>query len=94
MVLGEAKTHRLSIVAFKIDYRPFFKSGVITVEMFDYKSMTKENIKLLNKEKQNEKKQNLVYLKWKAMMKKLICRIHYLVLYLIVLKILIKYKKQ
>ena len=48
MVLGEAKAHGLPIVAFNIDYSPCFKSGVITVEMFDYKSMAKESIKLLN----------------------------------------------
>ena len=56
MVVGEAKAHGLPIVAFNIDYSPCFKSGVITVEMFDYVSMAKESIKLLNNYEYRKKK--------------------------------------
>ena len=47
MVMNEGKAHGLPIVAFNIDYSPCFNSGVILVEMFDYISMAKETIKLL-----------------------------------------------
>ena len=36
------------IVAFNVDYCPCYQSGVITVEMFNYKDMAKEAVKLLN----------------------------------------------
>jgi glycosyltransferase involved in cell wall biosynthesis len=48
MVMNEAKAHGLPIVAFNVDYSPCYQSGVIKVEMFDYKAMAKESIKLLN----------------------------------------------
>ena len=47
MVMNEAKAHGLPIVAFNVDYSPCFQKGVITVEMFDYKSMGNEIAKLL-----------------------------------------------
>ena len=48
MVINEAKAHGLPIVAFIVDYSPCYQSGVIKVEMFNYKAMAKETIKLLN----------------------------------------------
>lgn len=48
MVMNEGKAHGLPIVAHKIEYSPCYQEGVITVEMFDYKAMEKEIIKLLN----------------------------------------------
>ena len=47
MVMNEGKAHGLPIVAHNIDYSPSFQKGVITVDMFDYKAMGKEIIKLL-----------------------------------------------
>ena len=47
MVMNEAKAHGLPVVAFNVDYSPCFQKGVITVEMFDYKSMGNEIAKLL-----------------------------------------------
>jgi len=48
MVMNEGKAHGLPIVAHNIEYSPSFQEGVITVEMFDYKAMGREIIKLLN----------------------------------------------
>lgn len=48
MVMNEGKAHGLPIVAHNIEYSPCFQEGVITVEMFDYKAMGREIIKLLN----------------------------------------------
>ncbi len=48
MVMNEGKAHGLPIVSFNVDYSPSFQEGVITVEMFNYSSMAKEAIKLLN----------------------------------------------
>ena len=48
MVMNEGKAYGLPIVSFNIDYSPCFQNGVITVEMFDYKSMAIETVKLLN----------------------------------------------
>ena len=56
MIINEGKAHGLPIVAFDIDYSPVYKNGVITVEMFDYKSMAKEAIKLLNSYKYRKRK--------------------------------------
>jgi glycosyltransferase involved in cell wall biosynthesis len=47
MVINEAKAHGLPIVAFNIDYEPYLQSGVITVDMLNYKAMAKKAIKLL-----------------------------------------------
>ena len=48
MVMNEGKAHGLPIVAHNIDYSPCYQEGVITVELFDYKSMGREIVKLLN----------------------------------------------
>jgi poly(glycerol-phosphate) alpha-glucosyltransferase len=56
MVMNEGKAHGLPIVAFNIDYSPCFNSGVILVEMFDYISMAKETIKLLQSYDYRKKK--------------------------------------
>ena len=48
MVMNEGKAHGLPIVSFDVDYSPSYQKGVITVEMFNYTSMAKEAIKLLN----------------------------------------------
>jgi len=56
MVMNEGKAHGLPIVAFEIDYCPCFQSGVITVEMFNYKEMAKETIKLLKDYNYRKKK--------------------------------------
>ena len=56
MVMNEGKAHGLPIVAFNIDYSPCFNSGVILVEMFDYISMAKETIKLLQNYDYRKKK--------------------------------------
>ena len=48
MVMNEGKAHGLPVVAFNIDYSPCFQKGVITVDLFDYKAMGKEVVKLLN----------------------------------------------
>jgi glycosyltransferase involved in cell wall biosynthesis len=48
MVINEAKAYGLPIVAFNIDYEPSLQSGVITVDMLDYKAMANEAIKLLS----------------------------------------------
>ena len=58
MVMNEGKAHGLPIVAFNIDYSPCFNSGVILVEMFDYISMAKETIKLLQNYDYRKKKGN------------------------------------
>ena len=50
------KSYGLPIVAFNIDYSPCFNSGVILVEMFDYISMAKETIKLLQSYDYRKKK--------------------------------------
>ncbi len=47
MVINEGKAHGLPIVAFNVEYEPSLQSGVITVEMLNYKAMAKEAIKLL-----------------------------------------------
>ena len=47
MVMNEGKAHGLPIVAFNVDYCPCYQSGVITVEMFNYKDMAKEAVKKL-----------------------------------------------
>ena len=47
MVMNEGKAYSVPIVSFNIDYSPSFQKGVIAVEMFDYKAMAKETIKLL-----------------------------------------------
>ena len=47
MVINEAKAHGLPIVAFNLDYEPSLQSGVITVDMLNYKAMAKKAIKLL-----------------------------------------------
>ena len=64
MVMNEGKAHGLPIVAFNIDYSPSFQKGVITVDLFDYKAMGDEIVKLLNdynyrKEKGKEAKLSL-----------------------------------
>lgn len=56
MVMNEGKAHGLPIVAFNIDYSPSFQNGVITVDMFDYKAMANEVIKLLNDYNYRKKK--------------------------------------
>ena len=48
MVMNEGKAHGLPIVAFNVDYSPCFQKGVITVDLFDYKAMGNEVVKLLN----------------------------------------------
>ena len=48
MVMNEGKAHGLPVVAFNIDYSPCFQKGVITVDVFDYKAMANETVKLLN----------------------------------------------
>ena len=47
MQLNEGKAYGLPIVAFNIDYCPYYRDGLIKIEMFDYISMAKESIKLL-----------------------------------------------
>ena len=56
MVMNEGKAHGLPVVAFNIDYSPSFQKGVITVDMFDYKAMANEVIKLLNDYNYRKKK--------------------------------------
>ena len=56
MVMNEGKAHGLPIVAHNIDYSPSFQKGVITVDMFDYKAMGKEIIKLLKDYNYRKKK--------------------------------------
>ena len=56
MVMNEGKAYGLPIVAFNIEYSPCFQSGVILVDMFDYKAMAKETIKLLKDYKYRKKK--------------------------------------
>ena len=46
--INEGKAYGLPIVAFNIEYKPSLQSGVITVDMLDYKAMVNEAIKLLN----------------------------------------------
>ena len=48
MVMNEGKAHGLPIVAFHVVYSPCFQKGVITVDLFDYKAMGNEVVKLLN----------------------------------------------
>ena len=48
MVMNEGKAHGLPVVAFNIEYSPCFQKGVITVDLFDYKAMGNEVVKLLN----------------------------------------------
>ena len=55
-IINEAKAHGLPIIAFNIDYNPWYKSGVITVNMFDYHSMAREAIELLNNYDYRKKK--------------------------------------
>jgi glycosyltransferase involved in cell wall biosynthesis len=64
MVTNEGKYFGLPIVAFDLEYCPPFKKGVITVNMFDYKAMANEIVKLLSdyeyrREKGLEAKQSL-----------------------------------
>jgi len=47
MALNEAKAYGLPCVAFDISYSLPFQSGVIKVDMFDYKALARETIKLL-----------------------------------------------
>lgn len=47
MALNEAKAYGLPCVGFNVDYSYPYKQGVIKVEMFDYKELAKEVIKLL-----------------------------------------------
>ena len=47
MALNEAKAYGLPCVTFDISYSIPFQSGVISVEMFDYKALARESIKLL-----------------------------------------------
>ena len=47
MALNEAKAYGLPCVTFDLSYSLPFQSGVIKVEMFDYKAYAKETIKLL-----------------------------------------------
>ena len=56
MVMNEGKAHGLPIVAHNIEYSPCFQEGVITVDMFDYKAMGKEIIKLLKDYNYRKKK--------------------------------------
>ena len=56
MVMNEGKAHGLPIVAFNVDYCPCYQSGVITVEMFNYKDMAKEAVKLLRNYEYRKKK--------------------------------------
>ena len=55
-VINEGKAHGLPIVAFNIDYEPSLQSGVILVEMLDYKGMARKAIKLLNNYEYRRKK--------------------------------------
>ena len=56
LLINEAKAHGLPIVAFNIDYAPSLQSGVILVDMLDYKEMAKKAIKLLNNYEYRRKK--------------------------------------
>ena len=56
MVMNEGKAHGLPIVSFNIDYSPCFQKGVITVDLFDYKAMADEIVKLLNDYNYRKKK--------------------------------------
>ena len=47
MALNEAKAYGLPCVGFNVDYSYPYKKGIIKVEMFDYKELAKEVIKLL-----------------------------------------------
>ena len=47
MALNEAKAYGLPCVTFDIDYSMPYRNGVIKVEMFNYKELAKEVIKLL-----------------------------------------------
>ena len=47
MALNEAKAYGLPCVTFDVDYSIPYRSGVIKVEMFNYKELAKEAIKLL-----------------------------------------------
>ena len=47
MALNEAKAYGLPCVGFNIDYSVPYRKGVIKVEMFDYKGLANEIIKLL-----------------------------------------------
>ena len=48
--MNEGKAYGLPIVAFNIDYSPCFQKGVITVDLFDYKAMGNEIVKLFENE--------------------------------------------
>ena len=48
MALNEAKAYGLPCVTFDVSYSIPFQSGVIKVETFDYKSLAREVVKLLN----------------------------------------------
>lgn len=56
MVINEGKAHGLPIVAFNVEYEPSLQSGVITVEMLNYKEMAKAAIKLLKHYKYRKRK--------------------------------------
>ena len=56
MVMNEAKAHGIPIVAFNVDYSPCYQKGVMTVDMFDYKSMGELIAKLLKDKKFRKKK--------------------------------------
>ena len=47
MALNEAKAYGLPCVGFNVDYSVPYKTGIIKVEMFDYKALANEVIKLL-----------------------------------------------
>ena len=48
VIMNEAKSHSIPIVGFNLSYNPSYQKGVINVDMFDYKKMAHEAIKLLN----------------------------------------------
>ena len=56
MVMNEGKAHGLPIVAHNIDYSPCYQKGVITVEIFNYKAMGREIVKLFNDYEYRKKK--------------------------------------
>lgn len=47
-IMNLAKSHAIPIVGFNLSYNPAYQKGVVLVNMFDYKQMAHEAIKLLN----------------------------------------------
>ena len=47
MAMNEGKAYGLPIVAFDVPISPPYQSGVITVDLLDYKALARETIKLL-----------------------------------------------